>query len=588
MGLKTVGARATVAIEESPAAADGGVPQLERELRAPKVGSGQVPAADLRAERIIRGRRAPLGSELLPYLTSALDTARREAGGLARWVPGALIALAGLELVWTQTLGLEQSLWGDELHSVVARIGPGPAGIFSHYVPNDHMLFELLEWVSAAISGDRTAAAYRLWSVVPTVAAGALMTWWLLRRLDRWTAAVFAVLLATSSMCLDLGGEARGYGLGFLAGAMMVVGADRFAWTRSRGALALFAGGGLVGIWTLPVIVLPFLGVAAVLMAHRVLRRRVLIAVALVGAASLLFYLPVLGGLLSSSSQHVGRRLSWHAVLTGPVRDLLAPNVSLLLGTVAVGVAEAIAGGLLLAGLAALWRRPERLLALLLAAPAVFTYLALKLGGFYVVDRFNSHAELSRFAITDRFTSFLLLPLLAGMAVGLVKLGRSLARGPVRAPAVVACTVALSLFAFAKFGSLARDNARLPLESFKEVGAIVRGTGIGLTVTNRTRLGLQYYIAGSGRTLEVLSPAGLEAIFCTGGAGFIYVERLRSGPQVDTSCLLRRGAVEIRVPERRSPPMAVYVLPKTSSVATTGSEVSAGGAAAAGAERSHR
>ncbi len=495
------------------------------------------------------------------YLANALDFGRREAGGLARWVPGALIALAGLVLVWTQTLGLEQGLWGDELHSVVARIGPGPAGIFSHYVPNDHMLFELLEWAGTAISGDRTAAAYRLWSVLPTVAAGALMTWWLWRRLDRWTAAVFALLVATSPMCLDLGTEARGYGLGFLAGVVMVIGADRFAWTRSHGSLALFAGGGLVGIWTLPVIVLPFLGVTGVLMAHRALRRRVLIAAAFVGAASLLFYLPVSGGVLSSSSQRVGARLPWHAVLTGPVRDLLAPSISLLLGNVDVGIAEMIAAGLLLTGLVVLWRRPERLLALLLAAPALLTYLALKLGDFYVVDSFDSHAELSRFAITNRFTSFLLLPLLAGMAVGLVTLGRSLARDRRSACAVIACAVALSLFAFARFDSLARANAKLPMESYEEVGAIVRGTGIGLTLTDIARLGLRYYISGSGRTLEVLSPAELEATFCSGETGFIYVEQMHSAPYVNTDCLLRRQAVEIRLPERRGPPMAVYILP---------------------------
>jgi hypothetical protein len=369
-------------------------------------------------------------------------------------------------------------------------------------------------------------------------------------------------LVATSPMYLDLGSEARGYGLGFLAGAVMVIGADRFAWTRSRSALALFAAGGLLGIWTLPVIVLPFLGVALVLMAYRALRRQVMVAVALVGVASLLFYLPVLGGVISSSGQRFGGPLKWHAVLTGPVRDLLAPSVSLVLGHVAVGVAEAIAAVLLIAGVAALWRRPERLLALLLVAPAVFTYLILKLAGFYVVDRFDSHTALSLLAINDRFTSYLLLPLLAGMAVGLVELGRLLARGPVRAPAVGAGAVALSLFALGQIDSLARHNAAVPLESYKEVGAIVRGTGIALTVTNSaSRLGLRYYI---GREPELLTPVTLEAMFCSEQTGFVYIEHLLdAAPHVDASCLVRRGATEIRVPERRGTPITVYILPKT-------------------------
>jgi hypothetical protein len=532
------------------------------------------------ARRLMRGRLLPDGTELAQTGAAAYDDARRLAGRLARLAPHALVALAGLVLVWTQTLGLEQSLWGDELHSVIDRIGPGPSGIFAHYIANDHMLFELLEWVTTGLSGDHAASAYRLWSILPTIAAAALMTWWLWGRLGRWIAAAFAVLLATSPMCLDLGPEGRGYGLGFLAGAMMVVGADRFAWRRTHGALALFAGGGLLGICTLPVIVLPFLGVAGVLLAQRALRRRVLYAVALVGGVSLLFYLPVVGGVLSNSSQQVGARLTWHGVITGPVRGLLAPNVSLLLGNAPVGMAEAIAAALLLLGLVALWRRPERLLALLLAAPALFTYLALKLGGFYVVDRFDAHAELTRFAITNRFTSYLLLPLLAAVAVALVELGRRATRRPAGAPVAAVCAAALSLLAFAQLGELARNNARLPLESYREVGAIVRDTGLDLTLTNSpSALGLRYYIDGHGRRVEVLNATQLEAQFCSSATGFVYVEHLLgAASRVDTTCLRQRGATVIPVPERRGAPMTIYILPKLPAGAASGdTSGSAGG-----------
>jgi hypothetical protein len=512
-----------------------------------------------------------------------------------------LVALASLGLVWTRTLALEQGLWGDELYSVRAYIDRGPPGIFGHYVPNDHMLFELLAWVGTAVSGDHSAAAYRFWAVAPAIAAGMLMAWWLWWRLDQWVAAIFAVLATSSPLFLDLGTEGRGYGLGFLAGVVMVIAADRFLWTRSRGSQALLAVGALVGIWTLPLIVLPFLGVAGVLMAHRALRRRVLSAVAVVGLASLLFYIPVLGDVVSSSGQRVGARLSWHAVVSGPVRDLLAPSVSLLLAHASVGVGEAIAAVLLLVGLATLWRRPERLLALLLVAPAVFTYLVLKLGGFYVVASFDSHDQLPVLAIDDRFTSFLLLPLLAGMAVGVVELGRRLAavrvslprvhlerlrgRAPagdasaLRAPAgdasalranpmvaaVCLGAAVLSLFALGRIDSLARHDAAVPLESYAEVGAIVRSTGIWPTVTNSThRLGLKYYIDPSGRRVRTLSPAALEAMFCSSEAGFIYIEHPLYSPRVDTTCLRRRGAVAIEVPERRDRPITVYALPRVS------------------------
>jgi hypothetical protein len=494
----------------------------------------------------------------------------REHEVLARGLPLVLVVLAGTGLLWTHTLALQQGFWGDEFVSVIAYVHRGPSGIFGHYVPNDHMLFELLTWASTGLLGDHSEAASRFWSVVPTVGAVALMAWWLWRRLDPWVAAIFAVLASASPLILDLGTEARGYGLGFLSGAVMVIAADRYATKRTPGALTLLVVGALVGIWTLPVIVLPFLGVAGVLLCKRALRRGVLIAVAVVGVASLLFYLPVLGDLLASSAQHDGALLAWRSVLLGPSRDLLAPNVSLLLTRASVDLDEAVATAVLAAGVFTLWRRPERMLVLLLLAPAIFTYLILKLSGFYVVDLFVGHSALPMLDITDRFTSFLLLPLLALCAAGLVALGRWLAGVPLRLaglPAirpfgslVVAGALLASLIALADIDHLARGNAKVPMESDREVAAIVRGSGIGVgsVVTNSThRAGFEYYLNG---IVATYSPSQLGPLFCTKPAPFVYIEHRLYAKPADTTCLKERGAVSIRVPQRRALPTIVWIV----------------------------
>jgi hypothetical protein len=521
-----------------------------------------------RAQEALAGRVA---LSFLPYLLAVGARIRLMWGARATYagrVPLAIAVLAGAGLFWTRTFTLKQGLWGDELVSVIAYIHAGPSGIFGHYVPNDHMLFELLTWGSTGLIGDHSEAANRFWSFAPGVGGAWLMAWWLWRRLEAWIGAVFLVLACASPICLDLTSEARGYGLGFLAGVLMTIGADRFARTHTGGGLALLSVGALIGIWTLPVIVLPYLGIVAILLARRVLRRRVLIATALVGGASLLFYLPVLGDLLSSSEQQDGALVAWHAVLLGPTRDLLAPNVSLLFGHASVGVCEAIALVVLALGAVALWRRPERMLVLLLLAPANFTYLLLKLGGFYVVDSFLGHSQLGLLAIQDRFTSFLILPLLAVCAAGLVWLGRGVAG--LRLPGsvtvrpfaeIVAVGAAVgSLIVLSTGDRLATSNAKLPMESYREVVQVVRGTRIGLNaiVTNSTHsVGFRYYL---NAFIPELTPAALAKLFCTSPGPIVYIEHLLYSPRANTTCLRERGAVAISMPQRRALPTIVWIL----------------------------
>ena len=86
----------------------------------------------------------------------------------------AMCSLSGLVLVWSRLANLGTSFWGDEAYSAYYYADRGPHAIFfGTYVPNNHVLFNLLNWVTTGAIG-HFEAAYRIWSVVPGLAAVAL------------------------------------------------------------------------------------------------------------------------------------------------------------------------------------------------------------------------------------------------------------------------------------------------------------------------------------------------------------------------------------------------------------------------------
>ena len=62
------------------------------------------------------------------------------------WLPGLVAGIAIVVAIWGLTLPLTVALRGDELTSLFMYSGRGPAGIWGHYITNDHMLYELLTW----------------------------------------------------------------------------------------------------------------------------------------------------------------------------------------------------------------------------------------------------------------------------------------------------------------------------------------------------------------------------------------------------------------------------------------------------------
>jgi hypothetical protein len=276
----------------------------------------------------------------------------------------AVIGAVGVMLLWSRLAVLSTSFWNDEAYTALNYVNRGPRGIFfGPYNPNNHVLFSVLSWGTTGIVG-RFEAAYRVPSVIPALAAVAIVGWWAWRRLGPWVAVAVVVLATVSPVHMGLSPQARGYGLAFLAGAGMLVGAVRASDHGRVTDIAVFAGFALVGIWTLPTFALAFVAQAAVLLLlRRDLRRKTLVACGAVAAASLLFYAPLLGEIATRSRQ-AGPRLPWYGWVSAPFSHLARPSLTALLPNGLAVRPLALAIFVALAALACrrVWRRQDRAL----------------------------------------------------------------------------------------------------------------------------------------------------------------------------------------------------------------------------------
>ena len=453
-------------------------------------------------------------------------------------VAPALIVLAGAELVWTRLIMLPQGLWGDEAYSVFVYIHGGPSVIWSaaRWIPNNHMLFEALTWATNGILGAHIETTDRLWSVFPAIAAVALMTSWLWRRVDRWEAAIFAVLATVAPLYFDLGVQARGYGLGFLAAALTLVAADRAAHSSARSDFLLLGVGGFVGMATLQDFLPQFLGTAAVLfVAYPTVRRRVAMTVICTGAVTLAWYAPVLSKILGYNNPY-GVPLPWYGFITAPLRDLFGQSISSLDPSVSVTAGAVVAAVVLLAGIAELSRRRERSLGALLIVPAICTYLTIEVVTGYL----------------PRFVSFVMLPLLALAAIGLGGVGRQVFRSRQLVLAGVVLLVVCTVLTLGRFFRYSSAYAQVPFEAANTAGLIINGVQgpPGPVVTNHSLTAFSDYIAPN--PVRTVGPAALMHMFCAYRGRFVYLEQELFGPYPNTGCLIRRGSFRIALHERRS------------------------------------
>jgi hypothetical protein len=448
------------------------------------------------------------------------------------------LGLAGALLLWTRLAGLNQSLWHDEVFSVVHYVARGPQEIVSgDYVPNNHVLFNLLGYGTTRVLGE-SEVTLRLWSVVPAIAAAVLIVWWTWRLRGRWTALVVAVLVTSSPIHHDLAREARGYGLMLLAGALMLVFSYRVAAGGGRSSWIVLALAGVIGAYTAPQFVLGFVGQSVPLLARRELRKRALVLLVGVGAVLLLIYAPLLADIVRSPGTVSGGPLPWHAPVSGPILHLVQPTFDVLADRptdaylIEPNTPDGILAGLLvLIGALTLWRARDRMLSALLVVPLLFVYTVLTIGRFHVHERYGS---------------FLLFHALVLVAVAIVALVRVPARGAPRwAAAAVAAVVAIVLLVNATDRS---DRFQtMPRENFKRVREIVTSRGVTKVITDSTRPdGLRYYL-GAANVAQVVGPVckSPPVVFVSHPYG--KAEDLDPG---DLSCLRVLGAVQVRVPQR--------------------------------------
>jgi hypothetical protein len=470
------------------------------------------------------------------------DASPPERLGARAALPASLLAaLIGLCL-WSRLIRLTTSLWKDEAFSILHYINTGPRGIFGGtYVPNDHVLYNFLSWVTTRVLGT-SEAAYRVWSLLPGLAAVVILALWGWRKLGRWTTLAAVTLVTLSPLHLYLAPQARGYGLGFLAGMLLLAGATRIEQENGGKGIWLFAIAGLIGIWTLPIFVLPFLLQAATLFRLPDRRRKVARAVIGVGALSIAFYAPLIVGIIRASSQHYGARLPWYGFLSGPAQSVA--SVIRFVVPAPAAVTHLIALALFGLGAAHLIKRGHRGLCAVLVAPLLGTFVVL---------------EIARIYVTPRFTSFLIFHSAVLAAFGLMEIARLVANRPalrrgLAAAAIVATGV--GIFHFAQRSVSYADN---PTENFKKVAQIVRATGIPDVVSDTYRPeGLWFYLGTSG--FRIMPPTRLRALFCTTPTSLVFIDHRFDALPVDTRCLRQRGAVRTRVLQRLGGPIDIWVL----------------------------
>ena len=478
----------------------------------------------------------------------------RERSGPTRetLIAGTVVGLGALLLCWSRLSFLDTSLWHDEANTVLYFVDRGPSTIlFGEYATNNHVLFSLLSWATTWQLG-RFEAAYRIWSVIPGLVAVAVVGWWAWRRLGQLTGAAVVILLTISPLHLELVPQARGYGLGFLVSAGLLIGAARACDDGRVSDVIVMGAFGFVGIWTLSQMVLPFLATAAVVfVARRELRRAVVVVTAAVGAASVLVYSPLLTQMVEQSHKDPAGTapLPWYGWATAPVDDLGQPTLAMFLPDrltagdgldIVLGVVCVVLAGL---GAWRLARRGEWALMALLLAPVLGTYVLLVAARVWFIPRFGS---------------FLLVQVVVLFAIGILELWELISsRGLV--PRMLAITTATALVLVGATNVV--DRARqLPTENFKLASQIVRESGIDNVVTNsRSAAGLWHYLGR--QRVSVREPEALSRQFCRSRDPLVFIDHnYSSTPDPSFACLERRGAVRIHVPQEGRGSMDIWIL----------------------------
>lgn len=416
-----------------------------------------------------------------------------------------LLAACVLAAVVTRALFLSLTLGHDEALTVLLYLEPGPRAMFTEYTPNDHLLFGLLTWLTTRVLPE-TAWVYRMWSVVPALAAIALSSWWMWRRRGAVAGLVVAVTLTASPLVMERTGQARGYGLAMLAMAVALIAAVRWQEGDSRRAPWWFAAGATVAFTTFPLTALPLAGHVLLLARDPAARRRLLSVLAPAVAVSAALFAPTAVDLWRSANDLVagGGGSAPDYLITGPEADDSTADRSLP-GRVLAEVSPAIPADLpipltlavgavvvaVTAMAAASWWRAERHVLLHAAVPGAFLVAGVTLALPYA----------------PRFV----LPAIVHMVVLLALAAAWLARR-VRSSRARAVTGGLAvLLALVSLGAAVRvgfEAATSPARDYRAVAGLLDSVDADEVYTTSVEElpGLLYYV-GPER-LIVVSPGG--------------------------------------------------------------------------------
>ena len=456
---------------------------------------------------------------------------RADGRGAAAIVTASYLVLGAL-LCWSRFVGLNRGYSSDELMTVRDYVRAGPHEILvGRYIPNNHELFSLLGWVTSSIAGE-SEIALRLWSAVPFVAGVIVVTAWLHARLGPLSGLLFLVLATASPLLLDITRQARGYGLAFLAMAVLVVAAlEAIRSPRSR-TIAVFCAAGVVGTWTLPHFGIAFAATGLVLLTKRELHRQVAMGLTASFLAVIAWYAPHLDDLVSSSRQDYGARIDGAWIVTAPIDQILMPGlrwIDEVLVDPGLGSLALVAALALLIGSSPLLRNRDS--ALVLGAGVVATVVTL---------------WLTRTNVAPRFFSFLLVPLLMLLANGIaVILARFAATRRAGVRTVIAVTT-LGLVAVISAPYFERVT-RLPRESIRDAAATIATVAppsAPVFAYVPYPRDLEFYL---GRRVE--TPRTLDQLrrVCHARREVVFVSQPWLLPPVTVRCTQREGAHHVRL-----------------------------------------
>lgn len=476
----------------------------------------------------------------------------------------AVILFAGTLAVGSRAVPLDSGLWLDEIFTIQRFVSRGAIySLTTDYNANNHILFSTFSSYLTYALGSDQEWVYRLGAFLPSVASIAVLFWWLLRKVGRGQALAFMVLLAASPVHAMYSWLARGYGLAFLAVALLIIASVEIAMGNQVRYWVLFCVASFVGTATLPVF-----GLAAILCGAYCIasgsdssRSAMLMRgrnVVLCAIPTVTFWLPRIGGLLEASGQEFGRTLSFADIWMAPYHHHVAPSLALLSSSEApvtpAGMFRPesddlfVALGLLLTllVLALLVGRmsrdtegagtERRHRTVVLCALITFgTYAALFVSGLFVAGR---------------FVSFLVIPvwlavaILLGYATGHFEptLARALLAIAYASLATLSAVMVMNCSRFvASYGSM-------PYEAYRQATllALELSDGAAVYTDSKRPIGFEYYAQDGD--VDVLTSSDL--VTACAEDSFTFIHHPLFNEPIEDTCVASMATVKIDVRQR--------------------------------------